>query len=280
MDAGELQVVAIQDLGGLGAEEGPPVLYAWSPPSSLPKLVPWVVVLFLLLVPMNRRPAAWVALAPLVLVPAGDQILGVQLTELPSEALDILWAPARALLFGLAAIWLLLPVLGGSNRFLAFLKTWLALTGTSLLFFLATAPWNAVPETFAAVFLLGIACPSLVGALALAGRFSRKRYSEPRLLAWLLVWLTAAISLVFVPIGLFAALVNDENILGPMLLAVASLAGSAFALLAPWVLLSWAVSFYRDRLRQWLHVHDSPAPPPVSVPLESAPLAAAPQSPV
>ena len=57
---GDLSIVVTADLGGLGSNQGPPVVYAYVPASRIPLLAPWIFMGGLLLVRGNRvRSAAW-----------------------------------------------------------------------------------------------------------------------------------------------------------------------------------------------------------------------------
>ena len=52
--AGDVKVVASSNLKGLGATDGPPVVYHWTPPNPFPRLLPWLATLVLLLLKPNR----------------------------------------------------------------------------------------------------------------------------------------------------------------------------------------------------------------------------------
>ena len=56
---GDLTVVPVADLGGLGAREGLPAHYDWAAPNPIVPLLPWLLVLGLLLLPPNRCGQAW-----------------------------------------------------------------------------------------------------------------------------------------------------------------------------------------------------------------------------
>ena len=82
---GDLKIVATADLGGLGANEGPPVICAWSGMpfgsrvTSFPRVVPWLVILGLCLLKPNRRGQVWWVWLPL-LVTAGMALGAMHLT--------------------------------------------------------------------------------------------------------------------------------------------------------------------------------------------------------
>lgn len=256
-------------MGGLGATEGPPLQFAWSPPSNIPKYLFWLVALFLLITPANRRPSAWLIVIPLLLVPLAEVLIQANSTSATMDELGPIWQPVRSLFVGLAVVWLLLPKLTGTNRFLAFLKAWLALTISACFLAAISGGLNqAAPELAVTLVLIAVLPPGLIAALTLAGRFSRRHYSEPLLLFWLLLWLAAAVFLTVMPFVCIAAVVESSVVLGPAMTFVAVAIGVTFGLLLPWVLLSWISPFYRARLREWLRVEtpSTPAaPPPIPV---------------
>ena len=112
--------------------------------------------------------------------------------------------------------------------------------------------------------MIGVAVLSLLlsATLNLAGWSCRKKYGWWRLALWLLLWIIAGWLVVF-------ALMSVIEGPGPVLEMAAGLvmiSAVTFALLLPFLLLSFANAFYRARLHQALHLADRAAPstaPPV-----------------
>ncbi len=260
--SGPLAIVASSDLGALGQKQGLPVAYNWVLPSLAPLLLPWLLVLGLLALKPNRRAAAWwiwlpagcllaFTQAPVAILPAGTNFL-----------LDII----AALAAGLAAVWLLSNYLRRPNRFVSFLCVWLALVGFSALAFLSLQGGTFTIETLQVGIVLALGVLVTAAALSLGGLICRGRYRPLALYAWLLLSLAVVWLLVATP--LFAWLLRTSavgfgwNVFFAVLLIVAAL---HFAVLLPFLILSSASPFFRQRLKDLLHVKPDTAPvlPPV-----------------
>jgi hypothetical protein len=256
-------------LGALGAKQGPAISYTWSPPSRLPQLLEPFALLLLLLPKRNRSvQALWVA-APVAFSLAVASLLwaipGVG-SDAPAGLLDVFGATA----FGLGAAWLLSPYLKRRHRFLTFLGILVTMELVGVLVYVVARQWSrdGVPtEMLIGVALFG----SLISmAIILAGRSCRGRFGRLRLSLWSLVWVTS---------GWLAFLVVMSVAAGhgpwlQMVMAWLMVSGVTFGVLLPFLVLSFANGFHRERLKELLRLED-PAqaePEKISLPGESQPL--------
>jgi hypothetical protein len=249
--------VVSHDLGGLGAKDGSPVSYSWTPPSRIPELLPWLAMLALLLPKRNRSAQVWWVGAPLVLVFALESMFS---TSAPPEFFDLFNSAA----FGLAAVWLLSPYIQGRGRFLTFLGILFVLGLFSVFSFAVRQPWNEIlnrdlnlvirdlTELLMAVVQLGLV---LSVAIILAAWSCRDRYGRLRLSLWRVLWIIVGWIVVL------AAMSLQRH--GPLLLMtmdLLALSGITFVLLMLFLMLSFANPFFRERLEKLLRLEDA-APP-------------------
>ncbi len=260
--AGKLTIVASADLGGLGAREGSPISYNWVLPGFAPLLLPWLAILVLLLLKSNRRASAWLILVPLGLVTA---VTLAPLPILPSGT-EVFLDVIGALALGLAGVWLLSNHLRRDHRLLTFVCVAPVLACFSILGFTCRqgADWLS-QETAGAVIALGLASLVIALAMTVTGWFLRSRYRPVALYLGLLVGLAVFWLLCATPFFFFAELSSGGKIpwsefFVPMLVVVAV----TFVTLLPFVVLSSANRFFRERLMALLNVVrevPSPAPP-------------------
>lgn len=165
---------------------------------------------------------------------------------------------------GLAAVWLLTPLLESRFRIVSSLKT-LAL----LAFFCAAAcvptlvsvdsAWSDFWPNLAS--LLGCGSVVVVLALALAGFCGQRRFGRLRFLIWLtlgtaLAWGVIMPSVIYVITSGLGAEVHW----GEVAAGVLAISALTLVLLLPVVLLSFFQPFYRARFFAWLKL-PQPAPP-------------------
>jgi hypothetical protein len=201
-----------------------------------------------------------------------------------------------ALGFGLAALWLLATYLGRSHRFRTFLGIWAVLLFSIAFSFAATVGWGLGMEPVASlldprhcaatahagvmglpfIVPLVLPAPGLAAAMVLCGLACRGRHRPFGLYLWfflslLIVWVVPALLQVLFrmasPDSLDYALVLG---IGPLMIAV------TFATLLPFLILSSASPFYRERLKALLNV--KPEALPAIVAAASRPAEAVPQS--
>jgi hypothetical protein len=295
MASGVLQIAACQDLGGLGAKEGPRVAYqaeSWIPANSLPALLPWLALLLLLALKANRRPQAWWICLPVICglglqtplraallclpaqVPASLAAV-VRLTtagtELqPSDLLGILAQSVPALTFAVAGVWLLSSYLPAKHRFLTFLAVLCVLVGLGVPLacqvdmdkvaglLVPGANGDADPRVPASARLMEIGALAISVSLMLAGSLCRRRCHLLRLSLWLLAWLSIVWLAVVVIVAATTIISDSTAVSAPGILGgVFVLAGLDFALLLPFLALSFANAFYRARLQRLLGLETS-----------------------
>lgn len=261
--AGELNVVAISDLGRLGAKEGPPAAFEWTPLNPLPALLPWLAILALLALKPNRSISAWWIWLPLAVLALVGVVLRAGVAFLPEEVPDILTEVFSSLVFGVAAAWLLAPYLVRAYRFATFLCLELALLGFGLFTFVLRQDvlggnigrvWMIIPLS---VFVLVTGA-----AMVLAGWKSRRRYRPAALLLWALVFLLGIWLAIMTPFFIVALAASRGPIaatefLTPILIPAAA----GFIAVLPFFILASASPFYRERLKSLLHVERQSVPP-------------------
>jgi hypothetical protein len=274
MLAGKLKVAAYTDLGGLGTKQGPPVRFVWTLPSLLPLLLPWLVVLGLLALPSNRTARAWWIWAPLVFLALLGTGVGAVADAANSEVLSDSAQVAGAAAFGLAAVWLLGAVLARRCRALSIVLMALAFTAVSLLAFAVSPVWEqlwdlrryepAIPLYL--VIFWTVSGLVFAGALDLTGRMCRKRFGRLRVSLLLPLWLWVMWVVAGSLLGCVSTFVFNEHfestgiLLWPLVLALVS-----FGMILPYLILSFASSFYRERLKNLLRLPTADSsPPPVS----------------
>jgi hypothetical protein len=262
-----LKVVAYTDLGGLGSKQGAAVFYDWAAPSLIPQALPWLAMLALLLLKPNRCASAWWICVPLACVGGVACVPQSVLELLPSSQFEIVLDLISGLGFGLAAVWLLSSYLGWKHRMLAFLGILLAQGGFGLLAFGVRQSWGeAGIETLQVGIALAASALVMSVALSLAGLMCRGRYGWLRLTLWLITALVVIWLLVLGPFFVISVIASGGNIPLLALVSIVAMAtGITFGVLLPFLVLSSANSFYRERLKGLLHLGDA-APPPVITP--------------
>ena len=267
----------------MGTKQGPPVAFVWTVPNLLPVLLPWLVVLALLALPSNRTARAWWIWAPLVVFALLDVGLATAFDAQNNEGVSYLAQAGLAAVFGLAAIWLVGASLAQRPRATAILFMTLVFAVVSLLAFLVGPAgeqvWDLSRWVPLALFLylpMFWLMGGLVhaGGLNLTGWMCRKRFSCPRVLFrlpfWLWVmWLVAGALLGCVMTFVF----HDRFEWMGMLMGTLDLALVSLGLILPFLILSFACPFYRERLKDLLRLPatDTSPPPPSAVATPESP---------
>ena len=266
-------------MGGLGATEGPPVSYNWTTAGLGLRLLPWLAILALLALKPNRGWSAWWIWLPLAVLAAGYHWL--QLTSQSSagnvsaEALEIFLDVPVAWGFGLAALWLLASHLGGHHRFHTFLGSLAVLAVFFVFSFGATAGWGLVEEPVASLLdprhcaatasvgvmalpllvPLMLPAPIVAAALALCGLACRGRYRPIGLYLWLVLSLLAGWIAVSALLYAWCHVAFPGCAgYGPFFGIALPLAVVNFIVSLPFLILSSASPFFRERLKALLHV--------------------------
>src|ERR1035437_2240350 len=261
--------MAYADLGGLGSKQGAPVVYDWVMPSLMPQVLPWLAILALLMLKPNRCASAWWVLVPLFCVAGVASAPQSVLELLPSSQFEIFLELVGALGFGLAAVWLLSSYLGWKHRLLTFLGMLVAQCGFSMLAFAVRQGWEDTgPETLQLGIALAVSVLVISVAVSLAGLVCRGRYGWLRLSLWLMAALVVVWLLVIGPFFIIAVISSGGNV--PLLAIfgiVGVAAGITFGVLLPFLVLSFANGFYRERLKGLLHLGGAASPPMIAPPM-------------
>jgi len=254
-----LQIVASADLGGLGAKTGPPSAYNWVLPSVAPLLLPWLALLALLAMKPNRNGAAW-----LIWLPVGCALAITLLPLTLPSVFDSLLDVFAALVFGVAAVWLLSTYLRRPHRLVTFFCILFALAGFSLLAFVSKQGANLLDlEWLPFAIVLGVGVLTSTVALSLGGWICRRRFRPVGLCVWMLVSLLAVWVAISAPFFIFALIASGNQLpWSEFFIPVFGIAVGNFALLLPFLILSSASPFFCARLKSLLHVQPA-APPPL-----------------
>ena len=207
----------------------------------------------------------------------------------PKGAFDVLFDVPVALAFGLAALWLLASSLGRIHRFSGFLGAWFLLVVFIVFSFAALAGWDQAmepilglfdPRQFSATTGTGTLAMPLLGplallalvvaaALVLGGLACRGRGGTFRHCAWLLLTVVA-VWVAVVAVWYFSGLMSLPfgMSFGQILAFGVLMAMFTFAMLLPFLILSSASPFFRERLKALLHFKAEA--PPVMEPLLAA----------
>lgn len=265
---GKLNIVASSNLGALGAKDGTPVEYNWVVPSVAPLLLPWLAILGLLALKPNRRAAAW-----LIWLPVGCVMAFTLVPALMPSGADFFLDAIGALVFGVAAVWLLSNYLRQSHRLLTFLCVLLALAGFSGLAFVSRQGWNLLDAGALQVgIVLAVGVLASAVALSLDGWVCRRCYRPLGLYLWLFMSLAVVWLAIAAPFFLVATVASGGSIpWAEFFIPILAVAAGNFALLLPFLILSSTNPFYRDRLKALLHVKPE-APPSLGVPMPETPL--------
>jgi hypothetical protein len=256
----------LNDLKGLGANDGPAVAYTWTPPSLLPQFLPWLAMLGLLLLKPNRTARAWWVWLPLVCVAASEAIARPLLDFIPSDVLIIFGQVFFSLGFGIAAVWLLATFLCHRLRFLVFLKMLGAASALSAFCYLVRQDWGGEPAlAFGFLVLVGVCVLVAAIGLSLAGLICRRQYRPFGLTLWLAVFIAGLWLVVSAPFFIIAWVSSRGE--APWLefvQTIVAFAALTFGMILPYLVLAFANGLFRERLKDLLHLHPA-SPPPVPV---------------
>ena len=241
------------------ADDGSAAENDWFPSGVLP-WVPWLVIFGLLALKQNRRPAAWLIWLPLGCVMALT-LLPPMMSGEDHFFLDVI----AALAFGLAAVWLLSNYLRRPHRWLTFLFVLITLAGFSALTVVSRQGWDLLEAgTQPTGIVLGVGVLASAISLSFGGLTCRKCFRPAGLYLWLLLSLAFIWLMIAAPFFIIAEISNGDRIpLSEFFTPVLAVAAGNFALLLPFLILSSANSFYRERLKALLPVQPE-APPPLS----------------
>ena len=238
-------------------------------------MLPWLAILALFLFRPNRCGAAWWIWAPVLgCLAVESSMRGILGSNIPSEPLDFICQLTHAFFFGLAAVWLLSPFMARKNRFLTFMTSTLALGGFSMwtLFTGGGLGWDSNPPVWAGAIFLLVGLFIFSFALSLAGLLCRRRYGPILLSLWSITCLLVMSTLTILPFYVVATIGSRSSVpIMDFIAAVLIAAGVMFAALLPFLLLSFVNQFYRERLKDLLHLRALAEPAPIAPPIIVAP---------
>jgi hypothetical protein len=272
-------------LGGLGDKQGPYVEQTCAKARVALPFIPFAGLLGLMALGRNRTPSAWwvwLAVAGGLGVSAIFRSVFTSMGSMDSQALDLFAQSINALTVGLGAVWLTAGYLGWRNRFLAFLGMLGVLVGVTMPSLVLNQEMLSLSSLVDAaqaaqlILLSGFGALMLSVALFIAGLLCRGTYHWLRLTLRTAVSALATSALLFGPVLIIALFTSGGNLpilqfFGPYFL----IAGLLFALLLPFVALSLACPFYRERLKDLLHLRRPGIPPVVEQPRSAVAMAVA-----
>jgi hypothetical protein len=243
-----------------------PVVYDWVMPSLMPQVLPWLAILALLTLKPNRCASAWWVWVPLGCVAALGSVPQSVLELLPSSQFEMFLELISALGFGLAAVWLLSSYLGWKHRMLVFLGILLTQGVFSTMAFVVRQGWEGFgPETVQGGIAVMVSVLVISVAVTLAGLACRRRYGWLRLSLWVAAAMAAVWLLVIGPFFIIAVISSRGSVpLVAIFGIVGVAAGITFGVLLPFLLLSFANGFYRERLKGLLHLGSEAMPPMIT----------------
>ena len=251
--------MATADLGGLGANEGPPVFQVWRGMRSnlaavfFPRAVPWLAVLGLLLFKPNRCRQAWWVWLPLLAIAGLGLGAGKYAWASDTEMRETFQSMVMALGFGWAGLLLLATSAAWPRRLgrfgcLLFGLSIVALPGLAFSRNWGQGMFSDLTDLVSGV-LLQFLVFGLAAALSLAGWSVRRRFTVPRLLGRCALWLIVVWLVLAIPCATLNALGRGEALPGVLVtVGMASLVSLVVAL--PFLALAAANSLYRQRLQQ------------------------------
>jgi hypothetical protein len=191
---------------------------------------------------------------------------------IPSGELELFAEALGALSFGVAAVWLLAGYLGRRYRILTFLCVFAAFATFSGVTFLVTRDWGweAIESVVPTAMALGFSVVVIALALSLTSWACRGRYHPLRVTLWLMIALVASWFAVTAPFFAIALVASGGSLPVLEVIGVVSMiAGVSFAILLPFLLVSFVNSLFRERLKILLHAQDQP-PPILATPVSAA----------
>ena len=251
----------------------------------MPQLLPWLAILSLLALKPNRGWSAWWIWLPVACLAAGCHGLKLALpgspTQVSGNALELLLEIPLALAFGLAVLWLLAPYLGRRHRFRTFLGILAVLAAFMVFSFAATVGWGLGVEPLASlldprhcaatahagvmalpfIVPLVLPAPGVAAAMVLCGLACRGRHRPFGLCLWLFMALLAVwVAVSGLVYGLWRIASPGSVEYAPFLRVGLLVVAVTFATMLPFLILSAASPFFRERLKALLHV--KPEVPP------------------
>ena len=231
----------------------------------MPQFLPWLAILGLLMLKPNRCASAWWVLIPLGIAASVACVPQSVRNLLPSSQFEMFLEWISALGFGLAAVWLLSSYLGWKHRMLTFLGILVAQAVFSALAYVVRQGWEGLgADTMALGVVLTVSALAIAVAVSVTGLMCRGRYGWMRVSLWLMAALLVAWLVVIGPFCVIAMVASGGGVpVLQFLISVPLAAGIIFAVLLPYLVLSFINWFYRERLKALLHLGGAAGTPPV-----------------
>jgi hypothetical protein len=246
-------------------------------PSLMPQFLPWLAILGLLMLKPNRCASAWWVFIPLGMAASVAWVPQSVRNLLPSSQFEMFLEWISALGFGLAAVWLLSSYLGWKHRMLAFLGILVAQAVFSSLAYVVRQGWEGLgADTMALGMVLTVSALVIAVSVSVTGLLCRGRYGWMRVSLWLMGALLLAWLVMIGPFCVIAMVANGGGVpVLQFLISVPLAAGIVFAVLLPYLVLSFINRLYRERLKALLHLAGAAGTPPVIAAIIPAAVAAA-----
>ena len=217
------------------------------------RAVPWLVILALCLLRSNRHWQAWLVWLPLLAVAGLALGLEEGLSIADSSAIETARLLVMALGFGWAATLLLAPwapwppKLGRWGSLLLVLGVF-TLPGLALGHDWGQGMFDEIMALVCAVVLQFVVF-ALATAVSLAGWSVRRRFSIPKLVGWLFLWLIVVWVALAIPCVALTSFTNSEAMVAVLILVSGCSLGS-FVVTLPFLVLGTVSSAVRHRFQQ------------------------------
>ncbi|HUW19980.1 MAG TPA: hypothetical protein VMW16_11825 [Sedimentisphaerales bacterium] len=250
--AGQLKVVASQDIGELGEKESSAVTYEWKWYYHVPGLLLWaILILVLVLIKANRSPRAWLILIPLLIVNLLWSVLR-QLLHVPSAQGEMFGMVVNSLAAAVAVLWLVGDKIGNRSRLVTFLLALVIMAGVGVAGTVSYGMADFSEQTLSVLMLLGVLVLSTLLGFVLSGWRCRKRYSSVVFMLWLAVWVIAAAMASMLVLYTLVFIIQGVSISTFKVLMVACIVGLIFGLCIyiinlPYMILGLRSAFFRER---------------------------------
>jgi hypothetical protein len=250
--AGQLKVVASQDIGELGPKESKAVTYHWKWYYHVSGLLLWVIlIVVLVLIKANRNRRAWLILIPLLIVNLLWSMLR-QLLHVPSAQGEMFGMMVNSLAVGVAVLWLVGDKIGNRSRLVTFLLALVIMAGVGVGGGVSYGMADFSEQTLSVLMLLGVLVFSTLLGFVLSGWRCRKRYSGVVFTLWLAIWVTAAAMASMLVLFTSAFIIQGVSISTFKVLMVACMVGlicglCAYIINLPYMILGLRSAFFRER---------------------------------
>jgi hypothetical protein len=258
-----LKIIASQDIGELGPNQGTAVVYDWKWYYSTSSLALWLALIAaFIFIKDNRNPQALLILVPLLIL----NLLWLAFKKVMvfgSADIEMFGMVFNSLVVGITVLWLFAHKLGNRNRFVTFLRALALMAVLGLVGAISYCGLTFSQQTGGEVIILAMLALAMLLGFVLAGWQCRNRYSGLRFVLYLALWTVAvclASTLVFYPI---VFIIQQVPVPISTVLLVALIVGLAFGaflyvIVFPFMILVLNSSFFRERFYACLRLKSMP----------------------